>query len=281
MRCGYSKEILALFVEGDLPTLDASERVSRHVAVCADCREYCRQLQHTQSLIKSRFKSGPQQSINAAALASVRRTVMSRIDESQNIWGWGTRLERFLMLGLRRQRFALAGFAIAAVLSVSLVGQMQHSGSQLNRAAVFVGKDTLVRPEAYREWVFVGSSSRDDYFHNVYIDPSAYREYVSTGKFPEGTVMVLEAARSETKKEPGLQGSYAKEFVALQVSVKDSSRFDGGWGYFNFTDEQAKLKAKAIPEENGCRSCHQDRAETDHVFTQFYPVLKSARAAQL
>ena len=91
--------------------------------------------------------------------------------------------------------------------------------------------------------------------------------------------MVLELARAETKKESGLQGSYEKEFVALEASVKDSSRFEGGWGYFNFTDNQGRPKANTAPDEGGCRACHRQRAETDHVFTQFYPVLRSARAA--
>src|SRR5437867_13244728 len=74
-------------------------------------------------------------------------------------------------------------------------------------AAVFEGK-SLLRPEGYREWVFVGSSLGLAYaqnpeqnqsasaqlYHNVYINPSSYREFAKTGKFPEGTVMVLELA---------------------------------------------------------------------------------------
>ena len=166
------------------------------------------------------------------------------------------------------------------------------AGLTLASAATFTTNNILERPAGYREWVFVGSSiglnysphsdnASQELFHNVYIDPAGYREYMASGKFPEGTVMVLELARPETKKEPGLQGSFEKEFVALEASVKDSNRFEGGWGYFSFTDAGGKLKPSASPEERGCRSCHQERAETDHVFTQFYPVLKLGRAAQL
>ena len=183
-------------------------------------------------------------------------------------------------------------FVFVGLVSASLFGQTRRPGAQAGEtSAVFEGKDTLVRPERYREWIFVGSSiglsyaetpdgRGADLFHNVYINPPAYRTYVETGKFPDGTVMVLELARSETKKEPGLQGSYEKEYVALEASVKDSKRFDGGWGFFGFTDNDGKLKAKAqaLPETSGCRACHEKRAETDHVFTQFYPVLRSARA---
>jgi hypothetical protein len=177
---------------------------------------------------------------------------------------------------------------------------MRHSQPGPNAAAaVFAGKNTLVRPAGYREWVFVGSSlglgysqsrenrekpqnpekQRSEMYHNVYIDPAAYREYAISGKFPEGTVMVLEMVSAEVKKEPGLQGSYEKDFMALEVSVKDSSRFEEGWAYFDFTEGMGSLKSEAepIPQNAGCVSCHREKAATDHVFTQFYPVLKSVR----
>lgn len=156
-------------------------------------------------------------------------------------------------------------------------------------SAVFEGTNTLVRPEGYREWIFVGSSLGLSYaqdpsqarnsqvYHNTYIIPWAYREFSKTGKFPEGTMMVLELANAEVKSEPGLQGSYEKDYIALEVSVKDSARFDGGWGYFNFTERPGVLKAKADPfPKNVCWSCHDQKAATDHVFTQFYPVLRAA-----
>src|SRR5262245_59914146 len=128
----------------------------------------------------------------------------------------------------------------------------------------FEGKTTLLRPQNYREWVFVGSSRGLSYaqnppaqapaggmgemYHNVYITPNAYREFAKTGKFPEGTVLAMEMASAETKREPGLQGSFEKEFVGLEVSVKDSSRFEGGWAYFNFSNGMgSSYKATAEP----------------------------------
>lgn len=173
---------------------------------------------------------------------------------------------------------------------ISIVGLGLSGSSQTDKSApVFEGK-ALVRPEGYREWVFVGSSlglaysknpdqkagPGSDLYHNVYINPSSYREFAKTGKFPEGTVMVLELARPEVKSEAGLQGSFQKEFVALEASVKDSSRFEGGWAYFNFTESAGKLKAsaEAFPQ-SACWSCHHVNAATDHVFTQFYPVLRT------
>lgn len=158
-------------------------------------------------------------------------------------------------------------------------------------AAVFEDKDTLLRPEGYREWVFVGSSTGLNYMPNpapasanadedikhVYINPSSYREFIKTGKFPEGTVMVLEIAEAARKNEAGLQGSFASKFIALEASVKDSKRFPGGWAYFGFTDREGRPLAKAKPfPDSACLSCHQQKAATDRVFTQFYPMLNAA-----
>jgi Cytochrome P460 len=163
---------------------------------------------------------------------------------------------------------------------------------------VFEGKTTLLRPTNYREWIFVGSSrglayaqnppaqnptaagGMGEMYHNVYITPDAYREFSRTGKFPEGTMLAMELASSDTKREPGLQGSFEKEFIGLEVSVKDSSRFESGWAYFNFSNGMGssyKDKAEPFPASAGCVSCHKQKAETDNVFTQFYPVLRAAK----
>jgi len=85
----------------------------------------------------------------------------------------------------------------------------------------FEGKDTLLRPAGYREWVFIGSSLGLRYdpeaggksgpgaerYHNVYINPSSYREFSRTGRFPDGTIFVLELTSAAQNNEPGLQGS--------------------------------------------------------------------------
>src|SRR6266446_6117077 len=106
-------------------------------------------------------------------------------------------------------------FLPVAVLSLPMVlGATMFGAAPAKTAAQFEGKDTLLRPDGYREWVFVGSSLGLRYeegkkqpeqleYKNVYIDPAAYRAYKQTGAFPEGTVLVLETAASEEKKEPG------------------------------------------------------------------------------
>jgi len=172
------------------------------------------------------------------------------------------------------------------------------AGAQQTAGPVFEGQATLLRPKNYREWIFVGSSRGLSYaanppaqnqastggmgemYHNVYIAPDAYREFARTGKFPEGTMLAMELVSADTKREPGLQGSYEKEFIGLEVSVKDTRRFESGWAYFSFSNGTGSLykdKAEPFPASAGCVSCHKQNAETDNVFTQFYPVLRAAK----
>jgi tetratricopeptide (TPR) repeat protein len=179
----------------------------------------------------------------------------------------------------------VAALALPALLAATMPG-----AAPVKPAAQFEGKDTLLRPEGYREWVFVGSSLGLRYdegkeqhgrleYKNVYIDPAAYRAYKATGTFPQGTILVLETAAGEEKKERGLRGSFQKGFTGLSAAVKDKGRFPGGWAYFSFSDGPGKTKNKALPaKKSACYDCHREKGAEDNVFTQFYPVLKAARA---
>src|SRR5262245_36575200 len=179
---------------------------------------------------------------------------------------------------------------LAAILFLPVLIVAAMLAAEPGKAAVqFEGKETLLRPDGYREWVFVGSSLGLRYdegkkqpeqleYKNVYIDPAAYRAYKETGAFPEGTVLVLETAVGEEKNEPGLRGSFQKEFNGLAAAVKDKDRFPDGWAYFSFSDGPGKLKDKARPARAAaCYDCHRQKGAEDNVFTQYYPVLKAAR----
>jgi Cytochrome P460/Putative zinc-finger len=289
MSCVFSREMLALHVEGDLSGR-AAEMTSSHLETCEDCRRFLEELRARQSLLKSLRR----ETVSPSECTRMRREVMSIINHGQDRSGWALQVERAIMLGFRRRSYALAAFALLAIVSVSVLAQMRHTAPTTQQAAaVFEGGDTLFRPEGYRDWIMVGPSAtahRSGVNHgaasttgtaipSVYIDPSGYREYAKTGSFPEGTVMVWESV----SREPETADRPHKESPVLLASVKDSTRFDGGWGFFDFTGLEGSTTSKAqASESSGCRACHRRDAETDQVFTQFYPVLQSARrAAQL
>jgi hypothetical protein len=278
VSCAFSKELLALHVENDLSETDG-RIVTKHLQECAECSNFMYGLSQRQSQLKLLRR----EDIPQSTLTRMRRGVLSHIENSPQALGWSVRVERTLWLGFRRHAFVFSSLIIAAV-SATLFAQMkqpsvQDSAESTKRAAVFADNNTLVRPAGYREWISVGSSMASDIpephdlsnaasglSHNVYMDRSAYLAFSKTGKFPQGAVLILETS-----------GTAGKQPIALQASVKDS-RFDGGWGFFNFTNADGTIKdtAESVAGKSSCRTCHEERAKSDHVFTQFHPALKTA-----
>lgn len=152
----------------------------------------------------------------------------------------------------------------------------------------FEAGDKLVRPEGYREWMFVGSNLNMGYtdgstpkesrFHNIYIQPEAYREFAATGKFPDKTVLVMEVLEAGTNAPINKRGQFEDKPIGIEVALKDEKRFPGKWAYFNFigSNGAALAEAKAFPKE-ACWNCHNQHAAVDNVFVQFYPILREAK----
>ncbi len=160
----------------------------------------------------------------------------------------------------------------------------------------------LKRPAGYETWVFVGSNLGLEYsedatkekptekkeksrpakganFHNVYINPEAYAQYVKTGKFPEKTVLVLDIFKAEEREPRNIvsEGLFPGAHAGVAVAVKNSARPDGSktdWAYYDFGLESKT--AKAFPDK-ACYDCHLNHADDDNVWVQFYPTLRKLR----
>ena len=154
--------------------------------------------------------------------------------------------------------------------------------------AAFTKHGELVRPANYREWIFLSSGLGMTYgpnqpaagaplrFDNVYVNPSSYREFLRTGKWPEGTVLILEIRESESKGSINQFGHYQSGLVAIEANVKDSQRFPKeGWGFFDLPTrgENVSRSVKALPAGNRCQQCHSTNGAVDSTFVQFYPEL--------
>jgi hypothetical protein len=174
--------------------------------------------------------------------------------------------------------------------------------------AKFDADGNLLRPVGYREWVFVGTPLTPNElnngmapfpeFHAVYIDPVSWAHYKKTGKFRDGTVLIKELISVGSKAATSGAGYFMGDYLGLEAAVKSAEHFPdepGNWAYHSFTtpgspmegDEIRKKmhagaplkdKAKAFPTAI-CASCHVASAADDMVFTQFYPVLRAAKAA--
>lgn len=150
--------------------------------------------------------------------------------------------------------------------------------------------NSLNRPEGYRDWMYVGTPLTPNElnngeapfpeFHNVYINPQAWRAYQRTGQFPDGTVLVKELVSVGSKEASSGNGYFMGEFIGLEAAVKDSKRFPnepGHWAYFSFGHSYPLAETTKAQAVESCSSCHQTRAAQDYVFTQYYPVIRAAR----
>jgi hypothetical protein len=187
----------------------------------------------------------------------------------------------------------LAIMVIATVNSNSgtpaLAAQPKSNASQKSRVE-FNKEGELERPTGYRKWTYVGTpltpndmndeNAAFPEFHTVYMNPGAYDHYEKTGKFADGTVLVKELISVGTKEASSGDGYFMGEFIGLEVSIKDKTRFmneAGNWAYFSFGHKYPLKDKASVQPAVSCNDCHTGNADDDWVFTQDYPVLRAAK----
>jgi hypothetical protein len=159
----------------------------------------------------------------------------------------------------------------------------------LAAAPEYTANGELVRPPDYREWVFLSSGigmtysrpvppGTDPAFDNVFVEPSAYREFLKTGTWPDKTVFALENRKSASAGCLNKDGCrYQTEISGLAVEVKDVKRFKGEWAFFGFGPNVKS--APALGQNANCYTCHPQNGAVENTFVQFYPtLLEVARA---
>jgi hypothetical protein len=195
---------------------------------------------------------------------------------------------------LRRPPFTLALAVLLAVgFGISLIRaaapQVPTGGA--GAPAVMPRYDAernLLLPSDYRTWVLVGTSLGLSYsegarghqmFHATVMEPTAYRHYVETGAFREGTMLALILQGTGANAAPAKGGQFATSVHAVEMAVKDTSRVPEGWAYYDFGGPMsgASRTAAAPQPKNRCHDCHAEHAAQDKVFTQFYGLLQEAR----
>ncbi len=172
--------------------------------------------------------------------------------------------------------------AVAGSLLVGLSGAVVSHAQAPAAAATYTSDGKLTFPADYRTWVYLSSGMDMAYveggggqmhaFDNVLVDPAAYRTFLQTGTWPDGTVLVLEVRSAEAHQSIDKAGRSQGGRIAVEAHVKDTARFRdaGGWGFFCFHGEQPGAR---IPATAACASCHQAHAAVDTTFVQFYPTL--------
>jgi hypothetical protein len=163
---------------------------------------------------------------------------------------------------MRMKWFAAAGLSLLAM------------GKELS----YTDKGEMIFPEHYREWVWLSSglgmsynataqANPDPSFDNVFVSPEAYRSFMATGAWPNGTVFMLEVRASHSQGSINQAGHYQGDREAVEAHVKDK----GKWAFYGFGNDTKP--GRLFLRDAGCYSCHEQHGAVDTTFVQFYPTL--------
>ena len=174
------------------------------------------------------------------------------------------------------------GFALILGMSAVLcwAGIAGPAPPRNARGPQYDAQGRLVRPQNYRQWIYLSSGLGMAYsatpntppaFTNGFVEPDAYRMFIATGRWPDKTMFVLEERASSSEGSINKSGHFQTGLQGLAVSVKDESRFPEKWAYFSFGVNGPRASANP---KNACWQCHNEHGAVDNTFVQFYPTLK-------
>ena len=180
--------------------------------------------------------------------------------------------------------FACIGMLMVTGFAVALMRPRQVAFAAPNAGPAYAQNGDMLPPVNYREWVYLstgidmsyspkaGENPDHSMFDNVFVNPDAYRSFLSAGTWPDKTVMVLEVRGARSKSSINQRGHFQDTAIMdIEVHVKDESRFPGKWAFFSFDGLAAN--GTLIPQGAPCYSCHAAHGAVDTTFVQFYPTL--------
>lgn len=182
-----------------------------------------------------------------------------------------------------------AAAAIFVAMKVAPVQDAHAAESESLQIATFTEDGEMIRPDNLDEWIFVGSSlgmgySQADFnpdtpgnFQIVQMEPTAYREFLRTGEFPDGTMLALTFYFAERDVSINQAGFIMGGEQMVEIHLKDQEKFPrSGFNFFMFPPETKT--AASLPASNDCIECHSRDGAYDAVFTQFYPLMRDRLA---
>ena len=150
--------------------------------------------------------------------------------------------------------------------------------------ARFTAARELIVPADLDEWVFIGSSLGMGYsqaefdpdspgmFQIVRMEPTAYRRFRETGRFPNGAMFSLHFYGSQNEISVNRAGFVMDDLHLAEIHLRDTERFQDGSNFYNL--ENGATTGTEIPLPNDCVECHRRDGAYDGVFVQFYPTIR-------
>ncbi|MBN1236905.1 MAG: cytochrome P460 family protein [Gammaproteobacteria bacterium] len=183
---------------------------------------------------------------------------------------------------------ALTGAAGAAVLQ-STFAQGGGAANGVDAARYSPGGELIFPADADR-WVALGAGIGSDYSEEpfdpqnpgaigvVQMEPAAYEHFLATGRYADGTMLLLTFYAVQQKPEPALQGFVQGDVLQREIHVIDRQRFpEEQRAFFLFPGSDVQ-QAAALPQGSRCVECHTAHGDLDATFIQFYPALRQVHA---
>ncbi|MGR7483673.1 cytochrome P460 family protein [Klebsiella aerogenes] len=197
------------------------------------------------------------------------------------------------MYKISKCAFTLAVMLQASTVFAADMAMASTTGNQIARAQ-FLQNDTVKLPTDFHHWVHVGTFVVESginifdnskivapLFANTYIEPSAYRHYMETGKWADGSQIVKEFTAAQNgsncdkvshvcKTSLG-NAVYQESYTGFGYMIKDKKHFPkeaGNWAYFTSGNVKPPYPETAKAEPLGkCAACHITHAsDQDYVF---------------
>ena len=204
-----------------------------------------------------------------------------------------------MISAVRRTVWVGAAAALCAIGVLRAQSGPAAGAARVTDGATFTASGGVVRPTDYRgEWVYLTSGlgmsyapeaqaeaaaaaaagqTRPAVFDNVFVNRQSYKAFMQTGRWPEGTMFILELRRGERHVSIDTGGQTQSAIVGLEAAVKDTTRYasTGGWAYFGLGGGRNPLVESAMPNPTtaSCYACHGEHTAVENTFVQFYPTL--------
>jgi hypothetical protein len=185
----------------------------------------------------------------------------------------------------KTRRFVILGTVVVAAAVLAQAGPRDGARRALSGAR-YASDGALRFPEGTEHWVTLGASIGGDYAEGsfdsqkpgtigvVQLEPNAYRALRETGRYADGTMLLLTFYQAQSKSEPQLKGFVQGEVQSREIHVIDRKRYpEEGRAFFLFPGAASKVGAR-LPLGSRCVECHSEHGRFDATFAQFYPLIR-------
>src|SRR5579859_2253387 len=113
------------------------------------------------------------------------------------------------------------------------------------QSPAYTAEGHLIFPADYRSWIFLSAGLDMNYseggmqmshhmLDNVFVNPAAYKSFLATGTWPDGTILVKENRRAETEGSINKSGQFeTTETMGIESTSRmwDICRTSGGFSH--------------------------------------------------